>query len=954
MEEREIIELGLDSGVVGLAAGDAAGRAAGGRLGACAEGGGPEAVNDAPPLATGDRGRLRRESRETPMERQLILRGFYGLGRATHHTLQLLRRSWKEQRSNFVFTSQSVVRQTTEKVLEAGKRCLLRFLRFSLCCGSAVCELEWTFLRIVVTQVCVWVQIVGGEFLDFSQELIFFVQEDARRWFRGWLTRDKRWRSEIWKKFDSKVEVGKLLQEQMCGSGGNTRSGGSKESVDEFFSVSGRVNRETKVEERVGAEEIHRQGSEPNGAEKTRGPEEVEREEKIIDTRTGDGWNEKGVKEEETGGFGLESCENFECVEVPVGDQIKLREMEPWLNFPLSSGKRLRQGEECDEEELGGSEMRKRVRGGRGCWVIKRDAPQEPRISFPRVNLGRCNEREPAEDEESEWRRDSIALRRASYQVLLETNYLIQNELLEYIQELNSKKDRSEYVGMEKDDVLLRWFGVVKRLVRDGKAEEIGNKAVLMRSKGPQGDPNTESKVEDLRCGPLKGKRPREMKDLAKLEGSSERKKRERRSRKLQDLKDSAEEGQILSVGVAKDCEEIKGRTSPFSSKERTKRRMRLPRIIPGKDVNLPLVNVSIEGHQWTALLDSGASRSFLHPVCAGYFREHVRKVRVEYDFACASGQKVKTRTGSDFLQKANSVSEILALVSESEGQWVETPVIPGWEYEGERAAGDLEFNNEREEVMFEEPVTTLCPSNLDDNLPQDDLPVLTWNRRTSLKTMQKTPHAECKRLREKTKFQVRDSNSEGEEDEKVSKAKERLWNKRATVEYKARQDVVRKDRRRGMSEREKGEEPTRLSTAKEKAIGTFEELQNGRRSPEVDFEERKYVEIASLKEVRKQIRRGEVEFIGFVKIEPVRGIRKEILGGPESEEQGLLPSERIRKAGGNLDKETGEIIDELKDVFEELPPHGTVDRAVKHHIKLIPGGKPAYHSQNYNLSTES
>ncbi|PHJ17790.1 reverse [Cystoisospora suis] len=164
----------------------------------------------------------------------------------------------------------------------------------------------------------------------------------------------------------------------------------------------------------------------------------------------------------------------------------------------------------------------------------------------------------------------------------------------------------------------------------------------------------------------------------------------------------------------------------PYSSQFRVERKFKLRIVIPGKDINLPIVKVTVDDHGWAALLDTGASRRFIHPVCAGYFKDRIRKIRKEYSFGCAWGKEVCTDSGIpdlkvklgelvvfhdfliaclgydvligfDILQKVGLVPETLRLVGHSRGQWVEGPVFPRWEYDqGEEIDNPWAENNRR------------------------------------------------------------------------------------------------------------------------------------------------------------------------------------------------------------------------------------------------------------------
>lgn len=209
---------------------------------------------------------------------------------------------------------------------------------------------------------------------------------------------------------------------------------------------------------------------------------------------------------------------------------------------------------------------------------------------------------------------------------------------------------------------------------------------------------------------------------------------------------------------------------------------------MPGKDLNLPLVKVTIENHEWVALLDTGASRSFIHPVCAGYFRGYIRRIR-RYHFSCASGKEVSTNEGIpnlkvtlgnqelyhdfliacvgydvligfDLLQKAGMVDEFLSLAKESQGQWVEAPLLPGWKYE-EREEEDS--GNNRKEILFEEPIIQLTPKTFEeDDIPEDNLPALTWSRRSTSR-LESSEKKQLRKKRERSNLEVRDSDTESE-----------------------------------------------------------------------------------------------------------------------------------------------------------------------------------------------
>lgn len=143
------------------------------------------------------------------------------------------------------------------------------------------------------------------------------------------------------------------------------------------------------------------------------------------------------------------------------------------------------------------------------------------------------------------------------------------------------------------------------------------------------------------------------------------------------------------------------------------------------------------------------------------------------------------------------------------------------------------------------------------------------------------------------------------------------------------------------------------VATAAEEALGTFEVGDHRRRSRRVEKHSVNRIEQVSLERVSKEIRNDEVEFIGFIKVEPVNGIKEEIMGVRPSERGLKKSSERIKELGGRIDQETAALVDEFQNVFGELPRIGAVEGPVKHHVKLVPGEVPQYPRQSYNLSNE-
>lgn len=83
---------------------------------------------------------------------------------------------------------------------------------------------------------------------------------------------------------------------------------------------------------------------------------------------------------------------------------------------------------------------KKRLCGGLICSILSSSTPSTSRVCFPTMNVQEWRKEEVESDGSSdEWRTSGLVLRKASYQILLEVTYLTQNELLDYIQDLNTQ-----------------------------------------------------------------------------------------------------------------------------------------------------------------------------------------------------------------------------------------------------------------------------------------------------------------------------------------------------------------------------------------------------------------------------------------------------------------------------------------------------------------------------------
>ncbi|PHJ18639.1 tf1 related [Cystoisospora suis] len=275
-------------------------------------------------------------------------------------------------------------------------------------------------------------------------------------------------------------------------------------------------------------------------------------------------------------------------------------------------------------------------------------------------------------------------------------------------------------------------------------------------------------------------------------------------------------------------------------------------------------------------------------------------------------------------MKKTGLVSDLLQLVEESQGQWVEAPILPGWDYDLNQKANNPWDDNEREDVLFEEPTTQLRPSMSQiEDIPEDSLPVLTWNRRITYRQKETPERKQIQRKRERTKFEIRQTDSSFEENKKEDKADSRVKRTSPGKTQPKRARGVQKEKIPSATmEKDREDLPFKVSTAVEEALEIYKPemfKENSNRGRKKEFISR--IEIVPLKKVRKEVKRNQVDFIGFIKIEPVKTIEKKGDQGAEPSAQYKRPSEGTKEMGGTLDADVARLIDEFREVFEELPP---------------------------------
>lgn len=89
------------------------------------------------------------------------------------------------------------------------------------------------------------------------------------------------------------------------------------------------------------------------------------------------------------------------------------------------------------------------------------------------------------------------------------------------------------------------------------------------------------------------------------------------------------------------------------------------------------------------------------------------------------------------------------------QGQWVSTPVLPTWDDGTSGMIGNQTMDNKTEEILFDRPLNQLNPNPLEEEIPLDSLPALTWNRRIARRRKESPMRREARKKRERTQFQV-------------------------------------------------------------------------------------------------------------------------------------------------------------------------------------------------------
>ncbi|PHJ19707.1 retrotransposon ty3-gypsy subclass [Cystoisospora suis] len=241
----------------------------------------------------------------------------------------------------------------------------------------------------------------------------------------------------------------------------------------------------------------------------------------------------------------------------------------------------------------------------------------------------------------------------------------------------------------------------------------------------------------------------------------------------------------------------------------------------------------------------------------------------------------------------------------------------------------------------------------------EEELPALTWAGRQNEKK-EGNKKGRTANPKDKIPFTIKLGEEEKETEERTERTEEECTTK-------TRRNRARKEKQNGSGtgkQRVSEEKKFKLADVRRAAGRPEEREQETEEEEEKEREseaEKRLIEVCSMVQFRRWVERGQVEFMGAIKLEQ---LPEEVGEGRKDREACFSaqpplgtnptpPSEQIKKEGRLLEKEFKELVDEFSDIFRTLPPGAAKDRKIKHQIPTIPGKVPNYPTKCYNLSGE-
>lgn len=389
------------------------------------------------------------------------------------------------------------------------------------------------------------------------------------------------------------------------------------------------------------------------------------------------------------------------------------------------------------------------------------------------------------------------------------------------------------------------------------------------------------------------------------------------------------------------------------------------PEELPEED-EIFTVTIRLENKWVTALMDTGASRSFIHPELAATLKATTQELRTPYYFAGVAGP---TLTATQWIPKvALQVKEwtghhhfvIAALGHE---------VILGWDFwlksclgwdgdKGRLRLGAQENEKEMNGGPWQNRLNDIAPGpTVTQREAGEQRQGLTWQRGDPAQKNEKRRTFREKERR-KARFVVRaeEATAPQEESRAGSQPKDvpaTLPDRGGEKQAKQREEANKKSTARQRKE----EQPFLL----ERVNGTPVQTEG---EPEVSREEQRVEgqhsvlrsgKLCSITQFRTWLRRGEVDVIYAAKISrgEQRQVGHRIWVASKAPAARPKPSQVMQEAGQPLQEDLANLLDEFADIFQDLPPGGVKNREIKHRIPTVPGQLPSYPKQCYNLSDE-
>ncbi|PHJ18930.1 retrotransposon protein [Cystoisospora suis] len=386
----------------------------------------------------------------------------------------------------------------------------------------------------------------------------------------------------------------------------------------------------------------------------------------------------------------------------------------------------------------------------------------------------------------------------------------------------------------------------------------------------------------------------------------------------------------------------------------------------------MPMVMVKLEERELWALLDPGATRSFIDPKVADELAEFVQELHTPFEYV---------RAGGTLMTASRVINNAVLGVDRWSGRHPLFVVSLGYDiilgYDFLTKVGALwDFRDRtlqfvRESVLSEDkkiPVwqnvlskTEVKPLSVP-GVPVDYLQALTWVGKESLRKIEATKRYRAN-VKQKAKFVkgVESTSVQREEGSEPEPQKDPMYLIMPPPKER-KGPKIPSALRKGVESKE--EETFRFPSevevkvwkqGQEKGTDSVHAVREKQRLNDVSVNKQAVDNgyTCSVQQMRKWVERKQVNCVMAVKVavdEPV--INAQCVRAYTQTEIGL-PSEVLKSKGIVLEERFRVLLDSYADVFREIRPGGITERVQKHHIGTIPGLVPNYRRGLYPMSEE-